>query len=117
MARRDQPTLDDGPAGVDGRPPLGAAGSPRDQDAVAGPRRASKADEGSADLAAGLAEVGLSPKAAWYSSAVLYGGGGLLVALLYAIDSAIFPPGVFALGLTAIVIGGLCVFAGSRLLG
>ena len=49
------------------------------------PRRAQGADDGSADLAAELAEIGLSPKAAWYSSAVLYGGGGVLVTALYAV--------------------------------
>ena len=73
------------------------------------------ADDGSADFAAGLAELGLSPKAAWYSSAALYGGGGLLVTLLYAIDSTMFARGVFYLGCVAIVIGALCVFAGLHL--
>jgi diguanylate cyclase (GGDEF)-like protein len=74
------------------------------------------ADDGSADLAAELAEMGLSARAAWYSSAVLYGVGGLLVTMLYVIDSALFPPGVFYLGSIAIVIGALCVLAGLRLL-
>jgi diguanylate cyclase (GGDEF)-like protein len=82
---------------------------------VADDQRVANTDGGSADLAAGLAEMGLTPKAAWYSSAVLYGGGGLLIAILYAIDSAMFSRGVFGLGLIAIVIGGLCVFAGLRL--
>ena len=70
------------------------------------------AEDGSADLAAELAEMGLSPKAAWYSSAVLYGGGGLLVTVLYAIDPTLFAAGVFYLGCIAVLIGALCIVAG-----
>ena len=73
------------------------------------------ADDGSADLAAELAEMGLSPKASWYSSAVLYGGGGLLVTVLYAIDPSIFAAGVFYLGCIAVLIGGFCILAGRHL--
>jgi diguanylate cyclase (GGDEF)-like protein len=75
----------------------------------------SKADDGSADLAAGLAEMGLTPRAGWYSSAVLYGGGGLLVMSLYAINPAMFARGVFYLGCFAIVAAALCLFAALRL--
>ena len=71
----------------------------------------SKADDGSADLAAGLAEMGLTPRAGWYSSAALYGGGGLLVTSLYAVDPATFPRGIFYLGCFAIVTAALCLFA------
>ena len=75
------------------------------------------AEDGSADLAAELAEMGLSPKAAWYSSAVLYGGGGLLVTVLYAIDPTLFAAGVFYLGCIAVLIGALCIVAGRHLQG
>jgi diguanylate cyclase (GGDEF)-like protein len=78
-------------------------------------QRGSNTDQGSADLAAGLAEMGLEPKTAWYSSAVLYLGGGLLVTGLYTIDSSLFARGVFYLGCLAIAIGVLCVFAGRHL--
>ena len=74
-------------------------------------------DDGSADLAAGLAEIGLTPKAAWYSAAVLWGAGGLLVTGLYTIDPALFPRGVFYLGCIAIVIGALSLFGGLRFVG
>lgn len=94
---------------------VGGADALRARDALRVPLRVPNADDGSADLAAGLAEMGLSPKAAWYSSAALYGGGGLLVTLLYAIDSTMFAQGVFYLGCIAIVIGALCVLAGLHL--
>ncbi len=97
--RRDESPLDDAPLGVGA--PLG------DRDAL----RAPNADDGSADLSAELAELGLTPRGAWCSSAVLYGGGGLLVTSLYAIDPAIFPRGVFYLGCFAIVAAALCLFA------
>ncbi len=59
--------------------------------------------------------MGLSPRTAWNSSAVLYGGGGLLVTLLYAIDPATFASGVFYLGCVAVAIGALCILAGRHL--
>jgi len=91
------------------------ADSPHARDGPVGHQRFSSVDDGSADLAAGLAEIGLTPKAAWYSAAVLWGAGGLLITGLYAIDSALFPGGVFYLGCTAIVIGVLSLFGGLRL--
>jgi diguanylate cyclase (GGDEF)-like protein len=78
-------------------------------------RRAPGTDDGSADLAAELAEMGLSPNASWYSSAVLYLVGGLLITLLYAIDRTAFASGVFYLGAIAIVIGVLCALAAKHL--
>src|ERR1700677_2379709 len=78
-------------------------------------RRAPATDDGSADLAAELAEMGLSPKASWYSSAVLYTVGGLLITLLYAIDRTAFATGVFYLGCVALVIGVLCALAARHL--
>jgi diguanylate cyclase (GGDEF)-like protein len=78
-------------------------------------RRAPGTDDGSADLAAELAEMGLSPKASWYSSAVLYLVGGLLITGLYAIDRTAFQSGVFYLGCIAVVIGVLCALAGKHL--
>jgi diguanylate cyclase (GGDEF)-like protein len=74
-----------------------------------------KADDGSADLAAGLAEIGLTPSAGWFAATVLYGGGGLLVMSLYAIDPTQFPRGVLYLGCIAIVAAALCLFAALRL--
>ena len=73
------------------------------------------ADDGSADLAAELAVMGLTYRAAWYTSAVLYGSGGLLVTLLYAINPALLSRGVFYLGCIAIAIAMLCLFAALRL--
>jgi diguanylate cyclase (GGDEF)-like protein len=78
-------------------------------------RRAPGTDDGSADLAAELAEMGLSPKASWYSSAVLYTVGGLLITVLYAIDRDAFATGVFYLGCIALVIGVLCALAAKHL--
>src|ERR1700685_4629838 len=75
-------------------------------------RREPGTDDGSADLAAELAEMGLSSKASWYSSAVLYLVGGLLITVLYAIDRTAFQSGVFYLGCIAVVIGALCALAG-----
>src|ERR1700685_327558 len=78
-------------------------------------RRAPGTDDGSADVSAELAEMGLSPKASWYSSAVLYTVGGLLITVLYAIDRDAFATGVFYLGCIALVIGVLCALAAKHL--
>jgi diguanylate cyclase (GGDEF)-like protein len=59
--------------------------------------------------------MGLTPRAGWYSAAVLYGGGGLLVTGLYAINSGLFPRDIFYLGCFAIVAAALCLFAALRL--
>jgi diguanylate cyclase (GGDEF)-like protein len=80
-------------------------------------RLAAHVDQGSDDLAAGLAEIGLTPKAAWYSAAVLWTGGGLLFTVLYAIDPALFPRGVFFLGCIATAIGVLSLWGGLRFVG
>src|SRR5271155_2017867 len=97
MSRRtDESTLADRAAAVEGR-------------------RVSHADDGSADLAAELAQMGLSPRAAWYSSAVLYGVGGLLVTGLHVIDASLVPRDVFYIGYVAMAIGALCLLAGVRL--
>jgi diguanylate cyclase (GGDEF)-like protein len=109
---QDKPSLDQ--ASVDGRAPS-LADSLQARNAPLGHQRFASVDDGSADLAAGLAEIGLTPKAAWYSAAVLWGAGGLLITGLYAIDSALFPGGVFYLGCIAIVIGVLSLFGGLRL--
>jgi hypothetical protein len=62
---QDEPSLDQ--ASVDGRAP--SLADPRQaRDAPLGHQRFSSVDDGSADLAAGLAEIGLTPKAAWYSA-------------------------------------------------
>jgi diguanylate cyclase (GGDEF)-like protein len=111
---QDESSRDRASVGVDG-PTLALAGLRHARDAPGGHQRASRVDDGSADLAAGLAEIGLTPKAAWYSAAVLWGAGGLLVTVLYAIDPALFPRGVFYLGCIAIVIGVLSLFGGLRL--
>jgi diguanylate cyclase (GGDEF)-like protein len=111
---QDEPSLDEASVGVDDRS-RALADARHARDARAGHQRSSSVDDGSADLAAGLAEIGLTPKAAWYSAAVLWGAGGLLVTGLYAIDSALFPRGVFYLGCIAIVIGVLSLFGGVRL--
>src|ERR1017187_1954907 len=66
---QDEPSLDQ--ASVDGRS-RSLADLRQARDAPAGHQRSSSVDDGSADLAAGLAEIGLTPKAAWYS-----GGGAL----------------------------------------
>jgi diguanylate cyclase (GGDEF)-like protein len=84
----------------------------RDQHAPLGHQPVSSADDGAADLAAGLAEMGLSHKAAWYSGALLYGVGGLLTSVLYAFSLAVMPRGVFYLGVLAMVIAMLCLLAG-----
>jgi diguanylate cyclase (GGDEF)-like protein len=102
-SRPDQSRLDASVPGV-------ASAHPARED-----RRAQGTDDGSADLAAELAEMGLSPKASWYSSAVLYCGGGLLITALYAIDRTAFQSGVFYLGCIAVVIGALCALAGKHL--
>ena len=102
-SRPDQSRLDASLSGV-------AAAHPERED-----RRSPGTDDGSADLAAELAEMGLSPKASWYSSAVLYTVGGLLITLLYAIDRNAFAIGVFYLGCVALVIGVLCAIAAKHL--
>jgi diguanylate cyclase (GGDEF)-like protein len=79
--------------------------------AAADHRRGSNTDQGATDLAAQLAEMGLTRTAAWYAGAVLYCGGGLLITGLYAISPALVPLGVFYLGSIALVIGVLCVLA------
>jgi diguanylate cyclase (GGDEF)-like protein len=103
--RPDQSRLDASHSGVE-------AETPARED-----RRLSGTDDGSADLAAELAEMGLSPEASWYSSAVLYTVGGLLITVLYAIDRTAFATGVFYLGCIALVIGVLCTVAAKRLHG
>jgi diguanylate cyclase (GGDEF)-like protein len=85
-----------------------------DPHAAAAHRRFSNTDDGSADLAAGLAEIGLTPKAAWYSAAVLWGAGGSLITGLYAINPSLFPRGVLYLGYVAIVIGALSLYGARR---
>jgi diguanylate cyclase (GGDEF)-like protein len=107
--RQAEPTLDDAYGDPGGR-----TRQLRGRHAAEGRRRVSNADDGSADLAAGLAEIGLTPKAAWYSAAVLWGVGGLLVTVLYTIDPALFPRSVFYLGCFAIVIGAVSLFGGLR---
>jgi diguanylate cyclase (GGDEF)-like protein len=107
--RQAEPTLYDAYVDPGGRPR-----HLRGRRTAVGRQRVSSADDGSADLAAGLAEIGLTPKAAWYSAAVLWGVGGLLVTGLYTIDPASFPSGVFYLGCFAIVIGALSLFGGLR---
>lgn len=74
-------------------------------------QRAPNHDDGSANLAAGLAEMGLSPNAAWYSSVVLYGVGGLVVTGLYTVNPNLFPRGVFYLGYCALLIAALQLLA------
>jgi diguanylate cyclase (GGDEF)-like protein len=108
--RQAEPTLHDACIDPDGKP----RPHPRDRQAAVGHQRVTKIDHGSADLAAGLAEIGLTPKAAWYSAAVLWGAGGLLVTGLYTIDPTLFPRGVFYLGCIAIAIGALSLFGGLR---
>jgi len=66
----DEPDLRDAGFGINGLPQTDR-GTRADHDALMNEQHASKADDGTADLAAGLAEMGLSPTAAWYSSAVL----------------------------------------------
>jgi diguanylate cyclase (GGDEF)-like protein len=107
--RQAEPTLRDAYIDPGGRPR-----HLRGRPTAVGRQRVPNADDGSADLAAGLAEIGLTPKAAWYSAAVLWGVGGLLVTGLYTIDPAPFPRGVFYLGCFAIVIGGLSLLGGRR---
>jgi hypothetical protein len=109
LKRQAEPALCDAYGDPGGRPR-----HLRGRRAAVGRQRVSNADDGSADLAAGLAEIGLTPKAAWYSAAVLWGVGGLLVTGLYTIDPAPFPSGVFYLGCFAIAIGGLSLFGGLR---
>jgi len=75
----------------------------------------SNADNGSDDLGAGLAEMGLSPRAAWYSSVALYGSGGLVVTGLYTLNPALFPRGIFYLGCSSLVIAAFCLLGGVRL--
>jgi diguanylate cyclase (GGDEF)-like protein len=77
-------------------------------------RRDASIDHDAADLAAGLAEIGLTPKAAWYSAAVLWVGGGLLFTGLHTIDPTAFPRVVFYLGWIAIPIGLLSLVGGLR---
>ena len=79
-------------------------------------RPAASTDDGSADFAAGLAELGLTPKAGWYSSAVLYGVGGLLVTGLYVANPGLVPRAVLYLSCFAILVAALCLLA-ARLLG
>ncbi|MDE3069414.1 MAG: diguanylate cyclase, partial [Acidobacteriota bacterium] len=71
-------------------------------------------DDGRADLLAELSDMGLSQKAAWYSSAVLYGGGGLLVSALATASSHLFPSGLSYLGYVALAMGVLCLVAARR---
>jgi diguanylate cyclase (GGDEF)-like protein len=109
-ARQAEPTLH--ARYVDpSRPPRRQRG---DRHAAVGRQRPANTDDGAADLAAGLAEIGLTPKAAWYSAAVLWCSGGVLVTGLYTIDPSLFPRGVFYLGCVAIVIGALTLYGGVR---
>jgi diguanylate cyclase (GGDEF)-like protein len=71
-------------------------------------------DQGSADLDAALAELGLSQKASWYTSAALYGGGGVLVTIVDALQPALFPPGLLYLAMVAMSMGAICLFAARR---
>jgi len=75
-----------------------------------GARSPTRAGSGEAALAAALAELGMTYRTAWYTAAVLYGVGGFAVLILYPIDPALLPLGIFYLGLVSVVIGGLCLW-------
>jgi len=75
-------------------------------------QRDRRIDRSSADLAAGLAEIGLTPKAAWYSAAALWGAAGLLAIGLYVIGAAWFPRDGFYLGCVAVVTAVLSLAGG-----
>jgi diguanylate cyclase (GGDEF)-like protein len=114
--RQTEPALDDthASANIQPRRPPTDQNAPVDHQPrvrTTGQPDASRND-GSDNLAAELAQLGIKPRAAWYVTAVLYGSGGLLVALLYRIDPALFPRGLFYLGCTSVVIGTLCLLAG-----
>lgn len=68
---------------------------------------------GDADVTREFTEVGLSRRAAWYSSIALYGGAGSLVTALGV--AGVVPRGVLALGVVAMLVGVLCVFGMKRL--
>lgn len=71
-------------------------------------------DQSAAELDAELAEIGLSPKASWYTSAALYGGGGLLVTVTDAIQPRLFPSGLLYLSSVAVVMGAMCLLTARR---
>lgn len=75
----------------------------------------SDANDGSADFARGLAELGISYKTSWYASVTLYGVGGALCAVLYLVDHSLMPPGIFYLGCFALIIAGLALWGALRL--
>src|SRR5271155_5037057 len=84
----------------------------RDRPAAMPHQRDRRIDRSSADLAAGLAEIGLTPKAAWYSAAALWGAAGLLAIGLYVIGAAWFPRDGFYLGCVAVVTAVLSLAGG-----
>ncbi|MHB8491632.1 MAG: GGDEF domain-containing protein [Solirubrobacteraceae bacterium] len=83
--------------------------------ATAGERGGTCADDGSADFVAQLAEMGLSHRAAWYSSAILYGAGGVGLMLFYLIDATLVPRGVFYLACGATVIAAFSLWGARSL--
>src|SRR5271170_283307 len=75
-------------------------------------RRTASGDDGAEDFSASLAELGLSQKTGWYSSAVLYGVGGSLVTALSIVAPHLVPRGVAVLSGFAIVVAALCLVGG-----
>ncbi|MHB8492607.1 MAG: diguanylate cyclase [Solirubrobacteraceae bacterium] len=72
-------------------------------------------DQASADFAAGLADLGLSYKTSWYSSAVLYGVGGSLCAGLYTLDHSLMPAAISYLGWIALGISAFSLWGARHL--
>ncbi|MHB8492840.1 MAG: hypothetical protein ACYDA6_11600, partial [Solirubrobacteraceae bacterium] len=73
------------------------------------------AEEGGRDLTAKLEETGLSQKAAWYSAAARFGGGGILVLALCFGAAHLLPGGMVYLASVSVAIGALCGWWAPRL--
>ncbi|MFT4048284.1 MAG: GGDEF domain-containing protein [Solirubrobacterales bacterium] len=71
--------------------------------------------EGSADVNAELAEIGLSNKSGWYASIVLYGVGGLVTVAAGLLRPEVVPMGVTYLGCMAVLLSLLSI-VGARFL-
>lgn len=67
--------------------------------------------EGSADINAEMAEIGLSVKSGWYASVVLYGSGGLVTVIAGLLLPQTVPLGVTLLGCFAMLLSGLAGLA------
>ena len=78
-------------------------------------RASAAVDDGSADFARGLADIGLSPRSAWYASLLLWTVGGVSSVSAWLLAAGVLPRGILYAGLLSFAVAAFSLWGALRL--